>query len=146
MHTGRRRAKPLLPPGVRAAVAIHGLKLRALDVWARLEARLAAFPASGRAREPLARRALAVVAKFLLLAVLPFFILVRVSVSLYSHDRYPWLLALAAGVACMLVLVTAYGAWLSRPVSRREIHAAYAVRTTSVQHTPAARASHVGYA
>ena len=119
MHTGRRRAKPLLPPGVRAAVAIHGLKLRALDVWARLEARLAAFPASGRVREQFARRALAVVAKFLLLAVLPFFILVRVSVSLYSHDRYPWLLALAAGVACMLVLVTACGAWLSHRLTGR---------------------------
>jgi len=100
-------------------MATSDLRLRALAVWARLKARPTRFPVSGRAREPFARRALALVAKFLLLAVLPFFVLVRVSVFLYSHDRYPWFLALAAGVACMLVVVTAYGAWLSHRLSGR---------------------------
>ncbi len=119
MHTGWRRAKPRLPPGVRAAVAIHGLKLRALDVWARLQARLAAFPPSARAREPFARRALVLLAKFLLVAVLPFFVLVRVSMFLYSHYAYPTWLALAAGVGCTLVVLTAYAAWISRRLTGR---------------------------
>ena len=100
-------------------MATSDLRLRALAVWARLKARPTRFPVSGRAREPFARRALAVVAKFLLLAVLPFFVLVRVSVSFYSHERYPWFLALAVGVACMLALMTAYGAWLSHRLTGR---------------------------
>jgi len=104
-------------------MAIPDLKLAALRQWARLEARLAGLtPATlpPRAAWPkLARRALALVAKFLLLAVLPFFVLVRVSVFLYSHYAYPTWLALAAGVCCTLVVLTAYAAWISRRLTGR---------------------------
>jgi len=96
LHTGWRRAKPLLPPGVRAAVAIHDLKVAALRQWA-----------------------LAVVAKFLLLAVLPFFLLVRVSVFVYSHYACPTWLALAAGVCCTLLVLTVYAAWISKRLTGR---------------------------
>lgn len=111
-------------------MTIPDLRLRALEMWSRLEARLAAFPASVRAREPLARRVLALVAKLLLLAVLPFVVLVRVSVSLYSHHGYPTWLALAAGAAGTLVIVTAYAAWLSKRLAGRVRPLALARRVT----------------
>ena len=100
-------------------MAIPDLKLRALELWSRLEARLAAFPASVRAHEPFARRALALVAKLLLLALLPFVVLVRASVFFYSDRGYPSWLALAAGLCCALIVLTAYGAWLSQRLTGR---------------------------
>ena len=48
------------------------------------------------------------------LAVLPFAVLVRISVFLYLHHAYPVWPALAAGVACMVGLVTIYAAWVWR--------------------------------
>ncbi|HEU5261331.1 MAG TPA: hypothetical protein VFU41_07900 [Gemmatimonadales bacterium] len=95
------------------------LKLAALREWARLEAQLAAPPAPVRARAPVAPRVLGVVAKLLLFAVLPFLILVRVSVLWYSHFRSPTWLALVVGVCGMVVVVTAYAAWLSQRLTGR---------------------------
>src|SRR2546427_7136324 len=57
--------------------------------------------------------------KFPVLAVLPFFVLVRGSVFLYAQRGYgPWL-ALAGGAGCTLVVVTAYAAWLSHRLTGR---------------------------
>jgi len=100
-------------------VAIPNLKLDALREWARLEARLAAPPAPVRARTPVARRVLGFVATFVLFAALPFLILVRASVFSYLHSRSPTWLALVVGVCCMLVIVTAYAAWLSQRLTGR---------------------------
>src|SRR5205807_6410557 len=76
-------------------------------------------PGARRPRPPLLGRALRFVARFLLLAVLPFFALVRVSVSLYAGYGAPVWLALAGGVACALLVVTAYAAWLSQRLTGR---------------------------
>jgi len=104
-------------------MAIPDLRRAARRQWLRLEARLAALPwaapspVTGWAQ--LARRAFWLVAKCLLVAVLPFFVLVRVSVFLYSHYAYPTWLALAAGVCCTLVVLTAYASWISRRLTGR---------------------------
>jgi hypothetical protein len=99
-------------------MAMRKLKLSAFTEWARFDARL-----GGTRRVPdlgqLARGAIAVCAQFLLLAALPFFVLVRVSVFCYTQYRYPTWLALAVGVACMLAIVTAYAAWLWRRIAGR---------------------------
>ena len=47
----------------------------------------------------------------LLVASLPFLALVKVAVVLYERGGYPTTLALAGGVACTTVVVTAYAAW-----------------------------------
>jgi len=99
-------------------MAIRNLKLAALREWERLEARIAA-PGRPPQWRPLARRALVLAGKLGLLAVLPFFVLVRGSVFLYAHSGYgPWL-ALAGGLGCTLVVVTAYAAWLSHRLTGR---------------------------
>jgi hypothetical protein len=100
-------------------VAISNLKLGAFHEWARLEARATASPAPVRASKPPGRRAVALVAKVFVLAVLPFFVLVRTSVALYSHQHYPTWVAIAAGVGGMLVVVTAYAAWFSLRLTGR---------------------------
>jgi len=99
-------------------MAIRTLKLAALREWERLEARIAAGGTLAPWR-PLARRGLAVAGKFTALALLPFFVLVRGSVFLYSHrGAGPWL-ALAGGAGCTLVVVTTYAAWLSHRLTGR---------------------------
>ena len=99
-------------------MAIQRLKLAALREWERLEARIAA-PGGPPQWRPLARRALVLAGKLGLLAVLPFFVLVRGSVFLYSHSGYgPWL-ALAGGAGCTLLVVTAYAAWISHRLAGR---------------------------
>jgi hypothetical protein len=99
-------------------MAIRNLKLAALREWERLEARIAA-PGGRPQWRPLARRALVLAGKLSVLAVLPFFVLVRGSVFLYAHRGYgPWL-ALAGGAGCTLVVVTAYAAWLSHRLTGR---------------------------
>jgi len=45
-------------------------------------------------------------------AFLPFLVLVKVAVFLYSHQGYSTVLALASGTACTAALVTAYAAWV----------------------------------
>lgn len=79
----------------------------------------------GRPDPPAARRsrgqvlgAFAVVAvRGTTLAVLPFAALVRISVFLYLRHDYPVWPALAAGVACMVGLLTIYAAWMWRRLS-----------------------------
>lgn len=57
------------------------------------------------------------VLKFATLAALPFAVLVRVSVYVYSHTpTSPWL-ALMGGVGATVLVATAYGAWLSRKLT-----------------------------
>jgi len=99
-------------------MAIRKLKLAALREWERLEARIAA-PGKLPPWRPLARRALALAGKLAVLAVLPFFVLVRGSVLLYTHrGAGPWL-ALAGGAGCTLLVVTAYAGWLSHRLTGR---------------------------
>ena len=99
-------------------MVIRKLELAALRQWEWLEARIAA-PGRPPQWRPLARRALALAGKLGVLAVLPFFVLVRGSVFLYAHSGYgPWL-ALAGGAGCTLVVVTAYAAWLSHRLTGR---------------------------
>lgn len=100
-------------------MAIPDLKLDALREWARLEVQLTAPPAPVRPRALVARRALGLVARLLLFAVLPFLILVRVSVFWYSHFRSSTWLGLVVGVCGMVVVVTAYAAWLSQRLTGR---------------------------
>src|SRR5438874_12558370 len=81
LHTGGNRRSP---GPVGPAMAIQKLKLAALREWERLEARITA-PRRLPPWRPLARRALALAGKLTVLALLPFFVLVRGSVFLYSH-------------------------------------------------------------
>src|SRR6058998_2145799 len=115
LHTGGNRRSP---GPVGPAMAIRKLKLAALREWERLEARIAA-PGKLPPWRPLARRALALAGKLTVLAVLPFFVLVRGSVLLYTHrGAGPWL-ALAGGAGCTLLVVTAYAGWLSHRLTGR---------------------------
>lgn len=98
-------------------MAIPALQLDAFREWTRIEARV-----MGRPDPPAERRSSArVLAAFgvaavqaTTLAVLPFAALVRVSVFVYLHHGYAVWPALAAGVACMVGLVTAYAAGVWR--------------------------------
>ncbi len=99
-------------------MAIRKLKLAALREWERLERRIV-VPGDLRQWRPLTRRTLVLAGKLGLLAVLPFFVLVRGSVFLYLHSGYgPWL-ALAGGAGCTLLVVTAYAAWVSHRLTGR---------------------------
>ncbi|HEV2750805.1 MAG TPA: hypothetical protein VGV12_09820, partial [Gemmatimonadales bacterium] len=51
-------------------------------------------------------------AKTVLVALLPFFALVRVAVFLYEREAWPTAFALAGGTICTAAVVTAYGAWV----------------------------------
>ncbi|UCF41252.1 MAG: hypothetical protein JSW43_02660 [Gemmatimonadota bacterium] len=56
-------------------------------------------------------------AKVVLLIVLPFVVLLRTAVYLYlQHDVSTWL-ALGGGAALALLVLTAYGAWISKKVT-----------------------------
>ena len=84
----------------------------AFDLWERI----ARGPAAGAARGGRPWRAwLLYVARLaawaLLVAALPFLALVKVAVVLYERGGYPTALALAGGVACTTIVVTAYAAW-----------------------------------
>jgi hypothetical protein len=65
--------------------------------------------------EYLARRALAVLA----LLVLPFVLLVRGSVFLYTRHGFPTWIALLSAAGVMLLVVTAYAAWLAHRLTGR---------------------------
>src|SRR2546425_10152023 len=58
-----------------------------------------------------ARRIVRLAARALLLALLPFLVLVKVAVFLYTHRGYSTVLALAGGTACTTAVLTAYAAW-----------------------------------
>ena len=59
-----------------------------------------------------ARRIVRLAARALLLALLPFLVLVKVAVFLYTHRGYSTVLALAGGTACTTAVVTSYAAWV----------------------------------
>lgn len=102
-------------------MAARELELEALREWARLEARAPRALAHARARRhpSLVAATFALAAKLLLLAVLPFVILIRVAVFLYAEQRYaPWL-AIGGGVGATLVLVTLYASWLAHKLAGR---------------------------
>src|SRR5256885_7405881 len=100
------------------AMAIQRLKLAALREWERLEARIRA-PGRLPPWRPLARRALALAGKLTVLALLPFFVLVRGSVFLFTHRGAGAWLALAGGAVGTLVVVTGYAAWISHRLTGR---------------------------
>ena len=93
-------------------MTLPSLDSGALREWERITAGspTAGAPAGRRGTWPL--RALHFVAKALLVALLPFLVLVKVAVFLYSREGYGTALALAGGVACTAAVVTAYAAWL----------------------------------
>ena len=95
-------------------MAIPELRLDAFREWARIEAQVAAGPPGRRSWREVAASLAAGIAKLALLAVLPFLALVRVSVFLYLHQRTPAWLALLAGAACTVALVTTYASWVWR--------------------------------
>jgi len=59
-----------------------------------------------------ARRIVRLAALGLVVALLPFLVLVKVAVFLYGREGWSTVLALAGGTACTAVVVTAYAAWV----------------------------------
>ena len=88
------------------------LESRALREWERITAPPARARRHRRGLGPWATLVLRLAAKTILVALLPFFALVRVAVFLYEHEGWPTALALAGGTACTAAVVTAYGAWV----------------------------------
>ncbi len=86
------------------------LNSSALREWERIAAGPVAAGAVARRRTvwpfPIARLA----AQALLVALLPFLVLVKVAVFLYTREGYSTVLALACGTACTAAIVTAYAA------------------------------------
>ena len=80
----------------------------ALREWDRIAAGPVTIgaPAGRRAGWPL--RLVRLVAQALLVAVLPFLVLVKVAVFLYTREGYATMLALAGGTACTAAIVTVY--------------------------------------
>ena len=90
-------------------MTIPRLDSSALREWERIAAgRTAGAPARRRGAWPL--RVVRLAAMALLVAVLPFLVLVKVAVFLYGRGGYPTVLALAGGTACTAAVVTAYAA------------------------------------
>jgi len=106
-------------------MAIPPLTLDALQEWTRVEAQIAGEPRPPSPPTParsLGSQVLALgatAATYILLAVLPFVVLMRVSVFLYLRHGYPAWFAVLAGVGGAMGLVTAYGAWWSRRLTGR---------------------------
>jgi len=106
------------PPDIAAKLAI--LKAEADREWQQRQRKPntpppAAVPTPTRPR----RRVAAAVLTAAALVVLPFVVLVRGAVYLYSARHWPTGLALLAAGALTLGVVTAYGAWLSRRLTGR---------------------------
>ncbi len=106
------------PPDIAAKLAI--LKAEADREWQQRQEQPdtpppAAVPTPTRPR----RRVAAAVLTAAALVVLPFVVLVRGAVYLYSARHWPTGLALLAAGALTLGVVTAYGAWLSRRLTGR---------------------------
>ena len=85
----------------------------ALNQWERFAGGPAAADAARGVRPWRAwlLRATRLTAWALLVASLPFLALVKVAVVLYERGGFPSALALAGGVACTTLVVTAYAAW-----------------------------------
>jgi len=106
------------PPDVSAKLAT--LKIEADREWEQRRQRAKTLPpaAPPTASRPWRRVAAATIAAAALL-VLPFVVLVRGAVFLYSTRHWPTGLALLGAGALTLGVVTAYGVWLSRRLTGR---------------------------
>jgi hypothetical protein len=93
-------------------MTIPRLKSSALREWDRLVGALERVRREPRRLGPWAVHVVRLAAKTVLVALLPFFALVRVAVFLYEREGWPTALALAGGTACTSAVVTAYGAWI----------------------------------
>lgn len=90
----------------------------ALEQWERIAARLT----GPDARRPPSVWLVAIVrlaAKVLLVVALPFLVMVKVAVLLYTRDAMPTALALAGGTLCTAAVVTGYGAWVWHRLTKR---------------------------
>jgi hypothetical protein len=57
--------------------------------------------------------------KVALILILPFVVLLRTAIYLYQQQDVPTWLALAGGVALALLVLTIYGAWVSKKLTRK---------------------------
>ena len=83
----------------------------ALQEWERRAGALVGVRPEPPRPGPWAAQVVRVVAKIVLVALLPFLALVKVAVFLYQREGWPTALALAGGIACTAAVVTAYAAW-----------------------------------
>ena len=93
-------------------MTILRLKSSALREWDRLVGALETARREPRRLGPWMVQVVRLAAKTVVVALLPFFALVRVAVFLYEREGWPTALALAGGTACTAAVVTAYGAWI----------------------------------
>jgi len=105
------RPQPARPPLV-GSTTMERLKSSALREWERLAGAIEAVRREPRRLGPWVVEVVRFAAKTVLVAVLPFFALVRVAVFLYEREGWPTALALAGGAVCTVAVVTAYGAWV----------------------------------
>lgn len=97
---------------------ISPLTSSALRQWDRIAG--AAASAVSRWRRPgWPLRLVRLAAKVVLVAALPFVVMVKVAVLLYTREGVATGLALAAGTLCTAVVVTAYAAWVWHRVTGR---------------------------
>ena len=92
-------------------MTIPPLDLSALREWDRLAGAPTTARPKPRRLGPWTVEVVRLAAKIVLVALLPFIMLVKVAVFLYQHEGWPTAFALAGGVACTAAVVTAYGAW-----------------------------------
>ncbi len=116
-HAHRRNPPPARSVG--ASVTLPPLDSSALREWERVAAApvTAGPPMRHGATWPV--KGVRLAARALVVAFLPFLVLVKVAVFFYSHQGYSTVLALASGTACTAALVTAYAAWLWHRVTGR---------------------------
>lgn len=93
-------------------MTIPRLDSSALREWERIAAGPVTAAAPARRRAAWVLRFARLVAQALLVAILPFLVLVKVAVFLYGREGYSTALALAGGTACTAAVVTTYGAWV----------------------------------
>jgi hypothetical protein len=105
------RPQPARPPLV-GSTTMERLKSSALREWERLAGAIEAVRREPRRLGPSVVEVVRFAAKTVLVAVLPFFALVRAAVFLYEREGWPTALALAGGAVCTVAVVTAYGAWV----------------------------------
>jgi hypothetical protein len=100
-------------------VTFPPLDSSALREWERIAAGPVTVSPPARDAGTWPMRVVRLAAKALLVALLPFLVLVKVAVFLYSHEGYSTVLALAGGTACTAGVVTAYVAWAWHRLSGR---------------------------
>lgn len=112
LHVTRGKSQLARAGTRKAAVTLARLQSSALREWERLVGALKAARREPRRLGPWVVEAVRFATKTVLVAVLPFFALVRVAVFLYEREGWPTALALAGGAVCTAAVVTIYGAWL----------------------------------